>query len=363
MIKDETNRTTATSHHREHKQAQSAAAGKGANHIPLTRSKSVELWNTHLKETGTRRRAWSDGALELHRNHGTNKYISPKLLNRRKSIPGQWALGVQEPTGVRHLEKEVNALRIPNQRTCSENARLRIHRFVKRTYKHSLVRLGLYQYAREVNYLIRQLTEAMFAVIPLALYLVLFIAIFFQEGVDRGGEIAGGMISMIFGLLLFLEGIKISVMPMGEIIGGTLPGKYHLSVFLGVCFCLGVLTTFAEPAIATLRPLAALVEADRTPLLYKLLNDWRQFLVLAIGLGVGISTAVGAWRMLTKRPLLPQVCIVLIPAVVIACYMMWGDPNLRSLIGLAWDCGALPTGKYYAQPSGLEMASNGIINY
>lgn len=47
--------------------------------------------------------------------------------------------------------------------------------------------------------------------------------------------------------------------PFAEVLGSELPTKVHLSVVLIVCFFLGVLVTYAEPAIASLRPLASLV--------------------------------------------------------------------------------------------------------
>ena len=312
-----------------------------ADNNKLVRSKSVEVLNVQPRPA-LRPKAWTDGAAH-------EGFTSLKIMNRHISLEDlDLEEPAKEPGQVNQLEEEVNvvgpSVEVPNQRS-AENMRTRVHRFAKRTYKHALVKLGLYPYAREVNYIILQLSEHILAVIPLTLYLILFIAIFFQQGTERSGGIAGGVVSMVFGLLFFLEGIKISVMPMGEIIGSKLPKKYHLSVFLVVVFCLGVLTTFAEPAIAALTPLAALVEADRTPLLYHLMNDWRQYLVLAIGLGVGTATAIGSWRMLTKRPLLPQIYIVFIPTIALAFYMMWGDSELRSLIGVAWDCGAITTGR------------------
>ena len=33
-----------------------------------------------------------------------------------------------------------------------------------------------------------------------------------------------------------------------------------------------------------------------------------------------------------------------VPCLLCASYMWWGDPELRPLLGLAWDCGAVTTG-------------------
>lgn len=52
-----------------------------------------------------------------------------------------------------------------------------------------------------------------------------------------------------------------------------LPDKYPLPVVLFVAFCLGILVTYAEPAISSLRPLADLVDRQQAPYLYYVLND------------------------------------------------------------------------------------------
>ena len=44
-------------------------------------------------------------------------------------------------------------------------------------------------------------------------------------------------------------------------LGSQLPAKVHLVVVLTVSFCLGILVTYAEPAISAIRPLASLVRA------------------------------------------------------------------------------------------------------
>ena len=47
--------------------------------------------------------------------------------------------------------------------------------------------------------------------------------------------------------------------PFAEVLGQELPAKVHVVFVLAIAFCLGVLVTYAEPAISALRPLAALV--------------------------------------------------------------------------------------------------------
>jgi hypothetical protein len=62
-------------------------------------------------------------------------------------------------------------------------------------------------------------------------------------------------------------------------VGHHLPEKLPLFFVLLVAFCLGVLVTYAEPAIAAIRPLAALVDPVAAPYLYYILNQQQELTV------------------------------------------------------------------------------------
>lgn len=133
-------------------------------------------------------------------------------------------------------------------------------------------------------------------------------------------------------------------MPMAEMVGQELPQRLHLFFVLCVAFILGVLVTYAEPAISALRPLAELVDPYSAPYLYFVMNCQQELMVLAIGLGVGVAAVIGTLRFIKNWPLKPLIYMTLAPTVGLACYMQWGNPNLAPLIGLSWDCGAVTTG-------------------
>ncbi|KAG2443239.1 hypothetical protein HYH02_009312 [Chlamydomonas schloesseri] len=120
--------------------------------------------------------------------------------------------------------------------------------------------------------------------------------------------------------------------------------SYPLWVVLVVAGGLGILVTYAEPAISSLTPLAKLVDKTKAPYLYYALNDQREMLVLSIGLGVGMAAVVGTLRFVKGWPLKPIIYASLIPTIGLACYMQWGNPDLAPLLGLAWDCGGVTTG-------------------
>jgi len=134
-----------------------------------------------------------------------------------------------------------------------------------------------------------RLNEQVRAVLPLAIYLVLFQLFILKQNVADSWVISAGLISVIIGLMLFMEGLKVGLMPFGETIGTVLPSKSSLPIVLLVAFLLGIGVTFAEPAIGALKTAGSIVNVNDAPYLYALLNDFSGSLVLIVGMGVGLA--------------------------------------------------------------------------
>ncbi|MCB0342228.1 MAG: DUF1538 domain-containing protein [Pseudobdellovibrionaceae bacterium] len=182
------------------------------------------------------------------------------------------------------------------------------------------------------------------AVIPLAIYLVAFQIIVLRQGVVDSAIIAGGLVAVMLGLMLFMEGLKLGLMPFGEAMGNSLPVKSPLPVVLFITFLLGVGVTFAEPAIGALKEAGKIVAVDRAPYLYAILNDYSGYLVLLVGGGVGVAAILGTLRFVYDWSLKPLIYASLIPVLAITAYIGLFEPQLATIIGLAWDCGAVTTG-------------------
>ena len=101
--------------------------------------------------------------------------------------------------------------------------------------------------------------------------------------------IGAGIFVVIVGLMLFMEGLRLGLMPLGEVIGSVLPTRSAMAVILGFAFLLGLGATFAEPAIAVLKAAGSGVVAAEAPLLYSLLNEFSGQLVGSVGVGVGFA--------------------------------------------------------------------------
>jgi len=181
------------------------------------------------------------------------------------------------------------------------------------------------------------------AVTPLAIYLVLFQLFILRQGVQDSWMITGGLVAVIFGLMIFMEGLKVGLMPFGESLGISLPAKATLSVVLLVVFLLGIGVTFAEPAIGALQTAGSLVDVAKAPYLFTILTDWSGVLVLAVGGGVGLAAVLGTVRFIYGWSLKPLIYITLAPVLGLSFYLA-NDDELSKVLGLAFDCGAVTTG-------------------
>ncbi len=192
-------------------------------------------------------------------------------------------------------------------------------------------------------YLTVRIVEQLKSVVPLAVYLMLFQLLILRQGVIDSGVIITGLIAVIIGLMFFMEGLKVGLMPFGKSLGTTLPAKSSLQVVLLIAFLLGIGVTFAEPAISALKAAGQVVKVETSPYLYTLLNDRAEQLVLVVGAGVGAAVVLGTIRLLYGWSLKPFIYLTLMPTMLLTAYIQQ-NPELSKILGLAWDCGAVTTG-------------------
>ncbi len=185
--------------------------------------------------------------------------------------------------------------------------------------------------------------EQVKAVVPLAVYMILFQILILRQFSADYWVMMGGLFAVIVGLMFFMEGLKHGLMPFGTVIGATLPRKLSLPMVLIITALLGIGVTFAEPAIGALKAAGQNVSVEQAPYLYALLNDWSDVLVLVVGVSVGLAAVLGTLRFVYGWSLKPIIYIALIPVLALTIFAST-DTDLKNIIGLAWDCGAVTTG-------------------
>ena len=185
--------------------------------------------------------------------------------------------------------------------------------------------------------------EQLRAVLPLAVYLALFQVFVLQYPIQAASTLLIGLFAVMVGLAAFMEGLNSGLMPFGNVLGANLPKKASMPVVLIIIGMLGVGVTFAEPAIGALQAFGSSIDVEKAPYLFELLNNWTLPLVLMVGAGVGLAAILGTLRFVYGWSLKPLIFCALAPTALLTAYF-WTNPDLRSVLGLAWDCGAVTTG-------------------
>ncbi len=209
---------------------------------------------------------------------------------------------------------------------------------------HPRFRLGLRDTTRVLwPYVKRNFLNQVQGIWFIVAYLIVFQIFVLRLPIVYAAMITVGIFLVAVGLMAFMEGLRLGLMPLGEVIGSVLPQNSRMPLILGFAFLLGIGATFAEPAIAVLKAAGSGVPPNDAPLLFSLLNDFSGQLVASVGVGVGLAVMLGVLRFFYGWPLK----YLAIPTVTVLLGMSLAFnqiPVLSDVLGLAWDCGAVTTG-------------------
>jgi len=138
-----------------------------------------------------------------------------------------------------------------------------------------------------------------------------------------------GSLMTTVGMILFLMGIDIGILPMGRTIGAELPKKGSLFLIAVVAFSFGFATTVAEPDVLVLSK--QIEEITRS-----VISGHSVLYVIAVG--VGISVAIAMLRIVfgIRMAYLLTVCysVILILSLI----------TPAEFVPLAYDSGSVTTG-------------------
>ncbi|WP_096440045.1 DUF1538 domain-containing protein [Alteribacter populi] len=134
-----------------------------------------------------------------------------------------------------------------------------------------------------------QVKEVSFAILPMALLVIVLQYTIIGLPTEVFVHFLIGVLFVGFGLFLFLVGVHIGLLPIGELIGSTLPKIKKTWFIIGVGFFLGLVVTIAEPDV---RVLAFQVDEVSKGAISN------QLLVYTVALGVAIFVALAMIKMI-----------------------------------------------------------------
>ena len=164
---------------------------------------------------------------------------------------------------------------------------------------------------------------------PIVLFFLLFRLITGGVGTDGLGKILVGVIYTYVGLILFLTGVNVGFMPVGNYLGSAMAGSSLRWAIVPLGMLIGYFIVAAEPAVHVLKHQVEEVTAGAIP--GKVLSG-------ALSIGVAVSVGIAMLRVLTGISIL----WILVPGYAVALILSFFVPDIFTSI--AFDSGGVASG-------------------
>lgn len=174
----------------------------------------------------------------------------------------------------------------------------------------------------------KKFRETVFSVLPITVIVVLLNFTVAPLGSAVFITFLVGCVLLIFGLTIFLLGVDIGIIPLGEHFGTALTAKRNVALLLGVAFVIGFIVTAAEPSVGVLAGQVNGVDSSIP----------RTTLLMVISAGVGLFVSIGLARIMLNVPLK----YIFIVGYIMVFVLVVLAP--RIFTGIAFDAGGATTG-------------------
>ena len=174
---------------------------------------------------------------------------------------------------------------------------------------------------------------------PIVLVIAFFQIVVLQQPFPNLDRIVIGLVFVIVGLALFVQGLEMGLFPLGETMADAFARKGSLIALLTFAFCLGFGTTVAEPALIAVADEAAKVAAEGGAIDPgdQSRESYAFGLRMTVALSVGAALVVGVFRILKGWPvhylIIGGYCVVVV-------LTLFAPPEI---IGIAYDSGGVTT--------------------
>ncbi|NLU11177.1 MAG: DUF1538 domain-containing protein [Tepidanaerobacter acetatoxydans] len=166
-------------------------------------------------------------------------------------------------------------------------------------------------------------------VLPIVIFLCIFRLIVLRKPVEEIKTLVLGTLLSIIGLHLFLKGISLSLIPLGDSVGRdlvVLNNKYLIAIF---AFVVGFFATMVEPGLKSLALEVEEISTGAIPM---------NVLINAVGIGFGLGMSIGIVKILNNIP----TKTILFPVLLLAMILGYFAP--REFVDIAIDSASATTG-------------------
>ena len=187
--------------------------------------------------------------------------------------------------------------------------------------------------------LLRQTVGAFRDLAPIIAVIAFFQIVVIQQPFPNLGNVVVGLVCVVAGLSLFIQGLESGLFPLGEALAEGFARKGSLTALLSFAFCLGFGTTIAEPALIAVAAEAGNVAAEVGAIADQMdaRADYAFRLRMVVAVAVGAAIVLGVLRILKGWP----VHHLIIGGYVLLTVMTLFAPD--EIIGVAYDSGGVTT--------------------
>jgi len=182
-----------------------------------------------------------------------------------------------------------------------------------------------------------KLKNSFLDLVPIILVVSFFQIVVLQQPFPNLFEIVVGLVFVVIGLMLFIEGLEIGLFPIGENLSQALVKKGSLFWLLSFSFLIGFSTTIAEPALIAVAKEAARVAVDYNLINPDIESSYAFGLRLSVAISVGLAILIGIWRIIKGWP----IYYLVIGGYIMVIVMTLFAPE--EIIGIAYDAGGVTT--------------------
>ena len=185
----------------------------------------------------------------------------------------------------------------------------------------------------------KRLRDALRDLAPIVLVIAFFQAVVLQQPFPNLGNVLVGLVCVVLGLALFIQGLESGLFPIGESIAEAFAHKGSASLLLAFAFCLGFGATVAEPALIAIAAEAAQVaaEAGAIPNEDEARTSYAFNLRMVVAMSVGFAIVLGVLRILKGWP----IHRLIITGYVVVTILTVFAPD--EIVGVAYDAGGVTT--------------------
>ena len=189
------------------------------------------------------------------------------------------------------------------------------------------------------NTFIKQLFGSFLDLAPILGVVLIFQVLIIRQPIQDVGSLMAGILFVILGLTLFIQGLEQSLFPIGEAMAYAFARKGSLFWLLAFVFCLGFGAAVAEPGLALVTQKAAHI-AVNSRLIEQTDTAKASYAVglrITVAFSIGFAIMIGVLRIIMGWPVYYPVFFSY------ACIAIMTPFAPVEIIGIAYDSGAIAT--------------------